>query len=49
MKKKTEAEIASEKAAIAAQLTDLLKVGNGNAILNKPQAAAVRPKLDALP
>jgi excisionase family DNA binding protein len=40
MKKKTEAEIASEKAAIAAQLTDLLKVGNGNAILNKLQAAA---------
>jgi excisionase family DNA binding protein len=38
-KKKTEAELAAEKAAIAAELTRLLKAGNGNAILNKQQAA----------
>ena len=40
--KKTEAELATdaaEKAAIAAQLTELLKAGNGNAILNKKQSA----------
>ena len=38
-KKKTKAKLAAEKAAIAAQLTELLKAGNGNAILNKKQAA----------
>jgi excisionase family DNA binding protein len=37
--KKTEAELAAEKAAIAAELTRLLKVGNGNALLDKKQAA----------
>jgi excisionase family DNA binding protein len=38
-KPQTAAEKAAKKAAIAAELTRLLKAGNGNAILNKQQAA----------
>ena len=36
---KDERDVATEKAAIAAELNALLKAGNGNATLNKRQAA----------
>ena len=38
-KPQTAAEKAAKKAANAAELTRLLKAGNGNALLNKQQAA----------